>query len=262
MRSKTLGDLRERQTLLHLLRQFELGPDISFDVLDTYDDVLLVFCHDLCLSDMDDTFVEYKTVLDGEGLAVAQVLEHRILVVDRYDHVLIFGMYKVTGILPVLSEEVLARPGNVHPLIAFGGCDLRVGIIFNIHIEQKIILSCKRIQDLVIQFLLLRCLGCQLSSVILLINVDDTEDEVIRIIIQASYHPQGMPGRNAVYHQTVFYALHAALLHGGKEIVLLDVLDEDVLVFFVYDLLAVADDVLKKVIPSLLKTERMESGVN
>ena len=71
-----------------------------------------------------------------------------------------------------------------------------------------------------------------------------------------------MPDRNAVYHQAVFDALHAALLHGGKELVLLDVLDEDVLVFFAYDLLAVADDVLKEVIPALLKTERMESGVN
>ena len=108
MRSKTLGDLRECQALLHLLRQLELGPDISFDVLDTYDDVLLVFCHDLRLSDMNDTLVEYKTVLEGEGLAVAEVLEHRILVVDRHDHVLIFGMNKITCILPVLGKEVLA----------------------------------------------------------------------------------------------------------------------------------------------------------
>ena len=75
---------------------------------------------------MNDTLVEYKAVLKGERLAVAEVLEHRILVVDRHDHVLIFGMHKITCILPVLGKEVLAVSRDIHLLIGLGRCDLGV----------------------------------------------------------------------------------------------------------------------------------------
>ena len=71
-----------------------------------------------------------------------------------------------------------------------------------------------------------------------------------------------MPCRNSVDEQTVFDILHAALLHVGKQFVFLDVLYEYMLVFFDYDVFAVTDNVLEKVISALFKVQRMKIMVN
>ena len=62
-----------------------------------------------------------------------------------------------------------------------------------------------------------------------------------------------MPCRNTVNHQTVFDVLHTALLHCIQKIFLLDVLNEDMLIFFIDNLLAVTDNVLKEIIAALFQ---------
>ena len=62
-----------------------------------------------------------------------------------------------------------------------------------------------------------------------------------------------MPDRFAVDHKTVFDALGAALAKESCEVFLLNVFTEDVLVLFIYNLLAVTDDILEEIITALLK---------
>ena len=67
-----------------------------------------------------------------------------------------------------------------------------------------------------------------------------------------------MPYRLTVDHETVFDVLHAALLHGAQEVFFLDIVQEDMLVFFENDLLAVALQVLEKIFAALFEPQRME----
>ena len=174
---------------------------------------------------------------------------------------LVFRVHYPSDVFSALSKEITAFGRYIKVLVLLSGTDLNIFAGLGINVIKGIKTLGQTGYDLVVSFLLNGQDFCFFASLVFLVNIDYTENKIVGIIIQATDHSQRMPGRDTVYHQTVFDILHAALLHGSQKVFFLDVLYENMLVFFIYDLLAVTDDVLEEVIAALLKTERMEFGI-
>jgi hypothetical protein len=67
--------------------------------------------------------------------------------------------------------------------------------------------------------------------------------------------PKGVPRRIALYHQTVFDALHTSLLNVIQKFIFLYILKKDMLVLLKNNSFAIALDILEEVITALLKSQ-------
>jgi hypothetical protein len=223
--------------------------------------MLAVPCEKLGMPDVPDLIVDYQTVCRGERMLSFQVLQHGILVVKLDYFILIFGMNIFLDASPALGKEITSGRRNIQFLVIIVCRDLDISVRIEVYVIKRVILGCKAGGDVVVYVLLTCSLLLSLPAVIFLIDVENAKDEIVVIFIETADHLKSVPYGLAVDHETVFDALVSALLQSGDKLLLLDILYENMLIFFINDLLAVADDVLEKIIAALLEAQRMELGV-